>query len=107
MKSQIATANISTKSRTLPYAFTEHGVAMLSSILRSNVAIDVNIKIISTFIELRKIAPERADLTNLEQRIYTLETKQKHREPIDKEIILALKYLMDKTDPNTTFFPKK
>jgi hypothetical protein len=41
--------------RTLPYAFTEQGVAMLSSVLRSEQAIKVNIMIMRTFVKLRKI----------------------------------------------------
>ncbi len=43
LRSQIVTAKEFTMSRTLPYAFTEHGVAMLSSVLRSPLAIQVNI----------------------------------------------------------------
>jgi len=46
LRSQFVTAKEFTKSRTLPYAFTEHGVAMLSSVLRSPLAIQVNIGII-------------------------------------------------------------
>ena len=38
----------------LPYAFTEQGIAMLSSVLRSEVAINVNIKIMRSFVYLRK-----------------------------------------------------
>ncbi len=38
-----------------PFAFTEEGVAMLSSILRSKKAIEINIAIIRTFVMLRKI----------------------------------------------------
>lgn len=45
LRSQIATANWE-KRRTNPYAFTEHGVLMLSSVLNSDRAINVNIKII-------------------------------------------------------------
>jgi len=41
-------------TRTLPYAFTEHGVAMLSSVLRSDTAIEVNIRIMRTFVAVRK-----------------------------------------------------
>ena len=40
----------------LPYAFTEQGVAMLSSVLRSPLAIQVNIGIIRTFVEIRRVA---------------------------------------------------
>ena len=43
-------------SRKLPYAFTENGVAMLSSVLRSSFAIQINIGIMRTFTEFRKIA---------------------------------------------------
>ena len=43
-------------SRKLPYAFTENGVAMLSSVLRSPLAIQVNIGIMRAFTEFRKIA---------------------------------------------------
>lgn len=47
-------------ARTLPYVFTEQGVAMLSSILRSETAIEVNIRIMRTFVAVRKyLAPTR------------------------------------------------
>jgi hypothetical protein len=48
--------------RSLPYAFTEHGVAMLSSVLRSKRAIGVNIEIVRAFVYLRRIISEHADL---------------------------------------------
>ncbi|MDE5570769.1 MAG: ORF6N domain-containing protein [Prevotella sp.] len=54
--SQFVTANSFTKSRYLPYAFTEQGVAMLSSVLRSPLAIQVNIGIIRAFVEFRRLA---------------------------------------------------
>jgi phage regulator Rha-like protein len=38
----------------LPFAFTEHGVVMLSSVLKSNIAIDINIKVVKVFIDMRK-----------------------------------------------------
>ena len=41
-------------STSLPYAFTEQGVSMLSAILKSDIAIDVSIKIIDTFVSMRK-----------------------------------------------------
>ncbi len=57
LRSQFVTANASTpwnvKRRTLPLLFTEPGVAMLSTVLRSERAIQVNISIIRTFIKLR------------------------------------------------------
>lgn len=56
-----------------PYAFTEQGVAMLSSVLKSKTAIEVSIKIMNAFVEMRKFI-----LTNAQvfQRLETLEIKQ-------------------------------
>jgi hypothetical protein len=54
LRSQFATANeYISKVRFLPYAFTEQGVAMLSSVLNSSKAIDVNISIMRAFVQLR------------------------------------------------------
>ena len=55
LKSQIATSSWG-GTRKLPYAFTENGVAMLSSVLRSPLDIQVNIGIMRVFTEFRKIA---------------------------------------------------
>ena len=57
----------------LPYAFTEQGVAMLSGILRSNTAIEVNIRIMRAFVAMRRFL-----LANVQvfQRIETLEMRQ-------------------------------
>ena len=46
----------------LPYAFTEQGVAMLSSVLRSRRAVQVNIEIMRAFVRLREILSANADL---------------------------------------------
>jgi hypothetical protein len=46
----------------LPYVFTEHGVAMLASVLKSKRAAQVNVAIIRTFIKLRKILATHKDL---------------------------------------------
>ena len=48
--------------RRRPYAFTEHGVAMLSSVLNSDRAIKVNIAIIRAFVRLREILSTHKDL---------------------------------------------
>ena len=48
--------------RTLPYAFTEQGVAMLSSVLRSRRAIHVNVEIMRAFVRLRQMLASHADL---------------------------------------------
>lgn len=53
LKSQFATSSWG-GVRKLPYAFTEQGVAMLSSVLRSDTAIEVNIRIMRTFVAVRQ-----------------------------------------------------
>lgn len=55
MRSQIVTASALTKRNisSPPYAFTEHGVTMLASVLRSDKAVQVNIAIVEAFISLR------------------------------------------------------
>ncbi|PLY09082.1 MAG: DNA-binding protein [Arcobacter sp.] len=55
LRSHFATTNFS-MTRTLPFAFTEHGILMLSSVLRSKTAIEVNIQIMRTFTALRRYA---------------------------------------------------
>ena len=58
--------------RYLPYAFTEQGVAMLSSVLTSRRAVEVNIAIVRTFVKLREIL---ADNALLRRKIESLEGK--------------------------------
>lgn len=55
LKSQIATSSWG-GVRKLPYAFTEHGVTMLASVLNSDKAIEISIKVVETFIALRQYA---------------------------------------------------
>jgi len=61
LRSQIVTSSWGGR-RYLPYAFTEQGVAMLSSVLHSQRAIRVNIQIVRTFAKLRQILSSHADL---------------------------------------------
>ena len=68
LPSQIATAKSIKKSRSLPYAFTELGVAMLSSVLRSPMAIQVNINIMRAFVALRHLATQPLPDSNAELR---------------------------------------
>ena len=49
--------------RTLPYAFTQEGVAMLSSVLRSERAVCVNVQVMRAFVRMRQILAARADLS--------------------------------------------
>lgn len=55
LRSQIAISNVNRGgSRVCPYAFTEHGVAMLASVIRSERAIQVNIAIVRAFVRMRE-----------------------------------------------------
>jgi len=72
-----------------PFAFTEQGVAMLSTVLRSDRAIKVNIEIMRVFVFLRKIALQYAEIW---QKINELE--QKYDEQF-KEVFTALKLLLE------------
>ena len=56
LRSQIATLKRGRHSKYPPFAFTEHGILMLSSILNSKIAIKMSIQIIDTFVQLRKLA---------------------------------------------------
>jgi phage regulator Rha-like protein len=75
MRSQIATSSLKKRKRIdFPYAFTEHGVTMLASILRSEIAIKMNIAVVKAFIAYRKfvlINQDMADkLEQLRQELY-------------------------------------
>lgn len=72
LKSQSVTSKVRGGTRRPPLAFTEHGVAMLSSVLRSERAIAVNVEIIRAFIRFRQLRRDHADLA---KRIDELEAK--------------------------------
>lgn len=86
LKSQIATSSWG-GSRKLPFAFTEHGVLMLSSILNSDKAIQTNIQIMRIFTKVRQML---LDTTNLKIDIMQI---QKKLENHDKNIELVFSYL--------------
>ena len=79
--------------RKLPWAFTEHGVAMLSSVLRSPTAVRVNIEIMRTFIRLRRLMATPGEL--VEQLTRLAETVQLHDDQI-KAIAQVLNKLMER-----------
>jgi hypothetical protein len=61
LRSQFATSNTGRGGRRyLPFAFTEQGVAMLSSVLNSERAIEVNLAIMRAFVKLRQLLPPHA-----------------------------------------------
>ena len=74
------------------YSFTEQGVAMLSSVLKSERAIQVNILIIRAFTKLREILLTHRDLA---LKIEVLEKKYAEHDQTIKEIFQAIKQLLD------------
>ncbi len=93
LRSQIATSRSGHGGRRyLPRVFIEHGVAMLSSVLNSQRAIDVNIEIIHVFIRLRRLLATPGELAAQLQRL--AETVQLHDEQM-KVITDVLRKLME------------
>ncbi|HEY4478487.1 MAG TPA: ORF6N domain-containing protein [Candidatus Paceibacterota bacterium] len=91
LKSQFATSSWGGK-RKPPYAFTELGVAMLSSVLNSERAVQMNIYIMRAFVKLRKILIENAEIA---KKIGELEKGQKKHTEHIIAISSTLKRLMD------------
>ena len=93
LKSQNATSSWG-GDRRLPYAFTEQGIAMLSSVLKSQTAVDVNIRIMRAFVSMRRFIATNAQLF---QRLETIEYHQlemkQHQEATDKRIDEVFKRL--------------
>ena len=79
-------------SKYLPFAFTEQGVAMLSSVLNSERAIEVNIGIMRAFVAIRRYA---LTYTELSQRLTELEIRS---EDFEKALVLLLQDRKDKKD---------
>jgi hypothetical protein len=98
MWSQIATTSArNRKKQYLPFAFSEHGVTMLASVLRSNTAIMVNIIIVRAFIALRHVAIQYKELAD---KLAQLESSNNEQ---FKEIYEALNYLVDKKQTGEDF----
>lgn len=109
LRSQIATSNkagVRGGNRYSPFAFTENGVAMLSSVLKSDTAIEVNIRIMRAFTAMRSFLMSNAHVF---QRLETVEhhqlLMQKHLSETDRKIDEILTRLDDKdSEPIEGFF---
>jgi ORF6N domain len=86
-RSQNVTLKRGQNIKYLPYAFTEQGVAMLSSVLRSSRAVEVNIAIMRTFVQLRRLMDTNRDLA---RKIEGLERKYDEKFAIVFEAIKQL-----------------
>jgi hypothetical protein len=92
LRSQIVTSREKQHGglRYLPFAFTEQGIAMLSGILNSNIAIEVNITIMRTFVHIRQFALSHVELSN---QLKQLELK--YDKQFD-DVFEAINYLLKK-----------
>lgn len=77
LRSQIVTSNGRGGRRYLPYVFTEQGIAMLSAVLNSDLAIQVSIHIMTAFVEMRKFFTNNAVLF---ERIHEMDWRQQEYE---------------------------
>jgi hypothetical protein len=92
LKSQFVTSSWGGR-RHIPYAFTEQGIAMLSSVLRSPRAIQVNIEIMRAFVRLRRILSEHKELS---RRLDELEDRYDQQ---FRSVFEAIRRLMAPPDP--------
>jgi len=91
LKSRIVTSSWGGARRALPYAFTEQGVAMLSSVLRSDRAIQVNIAIMRAFVRLRGVLSGHKELTD---KLDELERKLSAHDENIRTLFQAIRQLM-------------
>ncbi|MCE2962153.1 MAG: ORF6N domain-containing protein [Chitinophagales bacterium] len=89
LKSQFVTSRWG-GTRKLPFAFTEQGVAMLSSVLHSSKAIEVNISIMRAFVYFRQLILSNKQLSN---KLVAMEEKYNKK---FKDVFEALNYLLNK-----------
>jgi hypothetical protein len=88
LRSQIVISNEGRGGRRyMPYAFTEHGVAMLSSVLRSERAVQMNIIIVRAFVRMRELLATHKDLA---ENIERLEASQRQHARTQQQHTLVL-----------------
>lgn len=91
LKPQIVTSSWGGLRRALPYAFTEQGVAMLSSVLRSARAVQVNIAIMRAFVQLRQVLGSHAELA---RKLAELEKRIEGHDTAIRSLFEAIRQLM-------------
>ena len=91
LRSQNVTLKRGQHSKYLPFAFTEQGVAMLSSVLNSDRAIEVNIAIMRAFVQLRRLMASHDELAN---KLVELERNLKGHDDQIQAIFEAIRQLM-------------
>jgi len=90
--------------RKLPFVFTEQGVSMLSSVLKSKVAININIQIMRTFVEMRRYALTHDELA---KQIEDLNARVSKGEETDLQLMTILTELIEKQAKQKQLTPSK
>lgn len=108
LKSQFVTSSLGNYGgrRKLPLVFTEQGVAMLSSVLNSERAVQVNIGIMRAFVSMRKMLSTNEEV---DKRLTELENKSGETDENFKKVFAAIRLLMnppDKSDKEIGFIQK-
>ena len=102
LRSQLVTSNGRGGRRYLPYAFTEQGIAMLSGVLRSDVAVQMSIRIMNTFVEMRRFIANNALLF---ERISNIELKQlEYQKNTDERFDKVFRYIDDHAESQQKIF---
>ena len=107
LRSQIATSKLTEENgkggrRYLPYAYPEQGIAMLSAVLKSSVAIQVSIRIMDTFVEMRKYM---ANTSLIYDRVNAIEVRQiSYQEQTDRKLEQIFDYIADHKENNQKVF---
>ncbi|ADY53930.1 KilA-N, DNA-binding domain protein [Pseudopedobacter saltans DSM 12145] len=99
LRSHFATLKHGSHSKYLPFAFTEHGLLMLSNVLRSEQAINMSIKIIDVFVKMREMLNNNIELKlEIEQIKNIISLQNKRQDNQDKNIELVFQYLDELTE---------
>ncbi|WP_426670483.1 ORF6N domain-containing protein [Mucilaginibacter sp. McL0603] len=92
LRSQNVTLRHGAHSKYLPYAFTEHGILMLSNVLKSDSAVQISIRIIDVFVKLREVYAEQTEIWLAIEKIKSKLDNQ------DKNVEIVFRYLDELID---------
>ena len=101
LKCQNGISNSRGGDRSLPYAFTEHGISMLAGLLRSTIAIEANIRIIRAFVSLRKAFKDNEMILH---RIERMEYRQRTSEFRIEELFSTIRNPIEDKPKQGIFF---
>lgn len=102
LRSQIVTSNSRGGRRHLPYAFTEQGIAMLSGVLHSGIAVQMSISIMNTFVEMRRFISNNALLF---ERVSSIELKQlEYQKSTEEKFVKVFQYIDDHSESEQKIF---